>query len=566
MKNWKFIKTGNEAVGPNWDKKRQLEDELRGWMTMVNKLDGDERRNAEKQIADIRKELNDVKIKIAHGENKKAVNESINKQVWSMFKGLTKDAEKEVGNELPTEQDLKNWIRMMEQDKREAQREMDKWKHHTEGQYSGDQFNTAMVKYNEAVSQIKKMQEELRQGKYKKVGNETYQHKLYPDKYVIIDGKNYKIITDGKVEKSGELTDAVLYGINQTYKRVSSMNSKTGNKAIVLKDGNVWVVLYANETKSQEFESEAEAREFAKKVGNETLGQWAKSKPRVINDESTEIRDDYIREIYRLERKRDELERKGQGYEARKVREVIRKLERELHELGNKKIGNTNWKQTGSNKWETELPNGSKIVVYYQKGEMADWNYQIDHKKSNTYIGSWARDKQEAMTESVERAKRLGNEKISYPENKLESASWTTWKYIISNPDKYDEKTVEKARNLLKIKTENETKGERKFGKVMGEFERGELKSGSGEKVTDPAQAKAIAYSEADKVDNLKRARNAMAKNKQITLWNGNDTVLISEDGIVQYLESNAFETDRAKFESQEKAIEELTKQGYRNK
>ena len=56
----------------------------------------------------------------------------------------------------------------------------------------------------------------------KLVGNETYQHKLYPDKYVIIEGKNYKIITDGKVEKTGVLTDAVLYGINQTYKKVGN--------------------------------------------------------------------------------------------------------------------------------------------------------------------------------------------------------------------------------------------------------------------------------------------------------------------------------------------------------
>ena len=98
MKDWKFVRTGNETVGPNWDKKRQLEDELRGWMTMVNKLEGEEKRNAEKQISEIRKELNDVKIRIAHGENKKAGNESIDKQTWSMFKGLTKDAEKEVGN------------------------------------------------------------------------------------------------------------------------------------------------------------------------------------------------------------------------------------------------------------------------------------------------------------------------------------------------------------------------------------------------------------------------------------------------------------------------------------
>lgn len=51
---------------------------------------------------------------------------------------------------------------------------------------------------------------------------------------------------------------------------------KVENKAIVLKDGNVWVVLYANETKSQEFETEEEAREFAKKVGNSTVGNAKK--------------------------------------------------------------------------------------------------------------------------------------------------------------------------------------------------------------------------------------------------------------------------------------------------
>ena len=119
----------------------------------------------------------------------------------------------------------------------------------------------------------------------------------------------------------------------------------------------------------------------------------------------------------------------------------------------------------------------------------------------------------------------------------------------------------------MNSKTGNEeTKAERKFGKVMGEFEEGALKTPQGKTVTDPAQAKAIAYSEADKVDNLKRARNAMNKktgNADVTLWKGNDSAYIKEDGTVQYLESNAFETDRDKFESQEVAIRELAKKGY---
>lgn len=59
----------------------------------------------------------------------------------------------------------------------------------------------------------------------------------------------------------------------------------------------------------------------------------------------------------------------------------------------------------------------------------------------------------------------------------------------------------------------NETAEEKKFGHVMREFDRGELKSSSGETVTNPEQAKAIAYSESEKVKNLKRARNSMTKN-----------------------------------------------------
>lgn len=74
------------------------------------------------------------------------------------------------------------------------------------------------------------------------------------------------------------------------------------------------------------------------------------------------------------------------------------------------------------------------------------------------------------------------------------------------------EKQIEKLGKEMREAVGNETKGERKFGKVMGEYEEGALKTPQGKTVTDPAQAKAIAYSEADKVDNLKRARNAMNK------------------------------------------------------
>lgn len=45
-------------------------------------------------------------------------------------------------------------------------------------------------------------------------------------------------------------------------------NTKCKN-AEVIKDGDAWVVLYAEGTKSKEFDSEAEAKKFAAQVGNE---------------------------------------------------------------------------------------------------------------------------------------------------------------------------------------------------------------------------------------------------------------------------------------------------------
>lgn len=48
-------------------------------------------------------------------------------------------------------------------------------------------------------------------------------------------------------------------------------NSKCGNAEIV-KDGNTWVVLYAEGTKSKEFDSKEAADKFAKEVGNTKVG------------------------------------------------------------------------------------------------------------------------------------------------------------------------------------------------------------------------------------------------------------------------------------------------------
>lgn len=370
-------KTGNDATGPNWDKKRQLEDELRGWMTTASKATGEEKQNAEKQIADIRKELNDVKIKIAHGENKKAGNESIEKQEWSMFKGLSKDAEKKVGNaDLPTEQDLKNWIRMSQQDMKDAQREMEKNKPlgHPDS-YREENYGRAKVKYDEAEKAIKKMEEELRQGKYKKVGNES-------------------------------------------------------------------------------------------------------------------IGDEYNAEIQRLTKKAEQLRRMGQGRSAMEVEKQIEKLGKELRELGNKKTGN-------AGHW-----NSSKTMY-------AKWDDASGRPADEYAVITW-----------------LGEGK---------GGLVNIWKGHQMTSEKYGSYDLSDLRRWAEQRIGNETLAE-------------------------------YAKSKPRVINGLSRAQNAMTKNSQITLWNGNDSVLISENGLVQYLENNSFETDRAKYDSQEKAVEELTKKGYHKK
>lgn len=98
-------------------------------------------------------------------------------------------------------------------------------------------------------------------GYVEKEGSEyvAYTHGITGAKSFLLKASDEKTATD-------ELKDyAKIYWKKQG-------NKKVGNEVTVLKDGDVWVVLYANETKSKEFDTEAEARAFAKQVGNSKVG------------------------------------------------------------------------------------------------------------------------------------------------------------------------------------------------------------------------------------------------------------------------------------------------------
>lgn len=243
--------------------------------------------------------------------------------------------------------------------------------------------------------------------KIKLVGNETYQHKLYPDKYVIIEGKNYKIVTDGKVEKSGELTDAVLYGINQTYKKVG--NFKTGKSAL--------------------------------KPGDRVQSYGVQGTVRKVEGENSD--NIYGEPIIEVEWDNGTVKKVGEHY---------------LRKIGNK-VGNA----TPNYRYKDFLitnPEGHEYIVFLKDGRTVG------------YRGTTS---------------------------KAQAEDWCDW---------HDPKTGKSIGN----KVGNEASDD-KFAYVMREFDEGKLKTPDGKVVTDPAQAKAIAYSESKKTENgLARARNAIKK------------------------------------------------------
>lgn len=253
-------------------------------------------------------------------------------------------------------------------------------------------------------------------------------------------------------------------------------NSKVGNKAIVLKDGDVWVVLYANETKSKEFDSEAEARKFAASVGNSRVGnaRWS------------------ILEVYNVNDPNDG--RNVGTVEANTSYEAIKKFKEEKPEyngknliavkVGNESIDKQEWSMFKGLAKDAEKEVGNET---YQHKQYPD-KYVIIDGKNYKIITDGKVEKSGELTDAI-----------------LYGINQTYKRVPNSIKSRYQGKSVNK-------KLGNETAEEKKYGKVMEEFFDGKLKSSSGETVTNPEQAKAIAYSESEKVDNLKRARNSIKK------------------------------------------------------
>lgn len=346
-----------------------------------------------------------------------------------------------------------------------------------------------------------------------------------------------------KLHKGDDSVEIVLVG-----------NSMVGNKAEVLKDGDVWVVLYAEGTKSKEFDSEAEAKKFAAQVGNgisvppATPAQKPGSKPQSAPDtkkkddkkETTDKNGRTFREVL------EEVKKTGNKYNIKPMsyKADAYRYGKELAEQDFK-----NFKYSNTSTLESIYRNNTSGEDYEQYGFLDfkkgyyDTYQKMDKKVGNSTeklfygLSKDAEKEEEKSDEALDELKKTGkvlNSKVvNYktgtsklkPGDKVESfGSVGVVKSIKGeNEDniygeplievefKTGTKKVVPEHYLIKV---GNSASDDKFAYVMREFDEGKLKTPDGKVVTDPAQAKAIAYSESKKTENgLARARNAIKKN-----------------------------------------------------
>ena len=122
--------------------------------------------------------------------------------------------------------------------------------------------------------------------------------------------------------------------------------------------------------------------------------------------------------------------------------------------------------------------------------------------------------KEEAVKYTVQKNK-VGNSAPEYEilkqdPSKMHPAYKKAYEEALKKLSKEDDEFKKRFEREYGVKAKND-KSDDKFAYVMREFDAGKLKTPDGKVVTDPAQAKAIAYSESKKTENgLARARKAI--------------------------------------------------------
>lgn len=217
------------------------------------------------------------------------------------------------------------------------------------------------------------------------------------------------------------------------------------------------------------------------KTGNDTPAEYFSKKPKVIGNEKTGA-EGFFKQL------------------SDDVKEREKKDDKDIEKIGNRETYVNQSEQT-------------KAVVY-EDGTIMLWD-----KNGNNYKTIKAGSLEEARKKLNSDYKKVGNSTYA---DKLPTAMdyRKALDEIIEkkrlNPDearrKYGQFTYAQWEKELGHKIGNSASDD-KFAYVMREFDEGKLKTPDGKTVTDPAQAKAIAYSESKKTENgLARARNAIKK------------------------------------------------------
>lgn len=397
------------------------------------------------------------------------------------------------------------------------------------------------------------------QNKYgnSKIGNTQVDNTWTPDQAL----KYYEDAKKSNDEnKMKEIKDIIRQEKYAAYKYYQELESRKDD--ILHNNSGYGKIAYLGDAKKK-YEA---WQNVASKVGNDTPLEYARRKPRVINEDKTGA-EEFFKQL------------------SDDVKEREEKDDADIEKVGNAnletsvekgKLGLWNWYV---HKDGTIVSGGTSSTEANAK-EMA--RKALEKEKAGNKVGNstWEEPRRmpfqpRALRYAYEQAKKKGLSGQKLEAEMLRIAKTTPHDSAATESEMRKDVSEwvlshGKPEDFVNNKRTGNEAPDDKFAYVMREFNEGKLKTPDGKVVTDPAQAKAIAYSESKKTENgVARARKAMNKrcgNSQVTLWKGNDSVLISQDGTVQYLESNSFETDRDKYGSMQEAIDDLTKKGYRKK
>lgn len=233
------------------------------------------------------------------------------------------------------------------------------------------------------------------------------------------------------------------------------------------------------------------------KVGNDTPWEYAHRKPRVINEDKTGA-EEFFKKL------------------SDDVKEREEKDDADIEKVGNKEYSTDDFKRikeealriAQTTKDEEKKKRALKIADYMKYAHnQPDWGKIVDrYDQELKQIGNSAYDDGAKKGKEDKRKGKL----ITAAGFEYHAPGYSS----LSFKEKEEYKKGYYSTNDLKkedIYKWGNSSSDDKFAYVMREFDEGKLKTPDGKVVTDPAQAKAIAYSESKKTENgLARARKAM--------------------------------------------------------